>query len=355
MGVLDQFGILPRRIFWLKCLYYTLKLNGLVCFNLSLRPPHATTSTCRQWTLYSLLFTIFITLKFNISIFVHLDMFIPKEIVPIESQTLYMVSAVLLVLNAEKSNLLYILQFCNRHKLLCLINDGFDLHNNIIFMCQDVEAELMDKTKILIRKKVTATLFQIAIFYTAVFSIKSVSYHIFLLVYSHWISVMITSMFLCGLYIMWQFYRLLNQKLKQCMAKIKRMQTSKMCKMRMQHFCDLSDDIDRLACLYSRCLNFTSQMNQYFSATLFMTIAYAFVLIVSQLFFIYDQLTKVVTGTSSATSDLYICGWILLYYIFDVYSIVSLSNALINEALQTGKMLYILDDDIDDRLSRSVS
>lgn len=356
MSLSEKFKRLSQPICWLQSVYFFLKWNGMVCFNLSTRPPHATQS--RLLTLYSLIMTVYVSLEFYIGILFFVDVFLLKDIIPIDSKpTLYTVSAILIVLSGEKSHFLFILQFWNRKKLMTLINEGFQLHNHILIMCKDVAIRLPATSKTMLRAKVPATLFQIAFLdtYTLSFN-KSSNYNILLLVYSHWVSVMMSSTFFCGIFIVWQFYLILNQKLMRCMAEVKTLtSSSKTCQMRMQRFCDLSDEIDRLSCLYARCLVFTEQMNSYFSAALFMIIAYAFAAILSQLFFAYGMIARLVTDVSSDTSEIYACGAVFLFYSVDVYFIVSVSNEVLNAGREPGMMLYSFGDDIDERLNRSVS
>lgn len=354
MSLSDKFKKLLHPTFWLQFLYYMLKLNGMVCFNLSMRPPYATPS--RLCNVFSFICTFYVSLELYSSFLLDLDVFLPKEIIPLDSKrTLYIVSSILIVLSAEKSSFIYILQYWNRHNLIRLVIEGFQLHSHILIICKDVAISLPATTKAMLKAKVPATFLQLAFIDTLMFN-YSPNYNIMILFFSHWISVLMSSTVFCAIFIIWQFYLILNEKLMLCMAEVKILTSSKASsQMRMQRFCDLSDEIDRLACLYARCLVFTEQMNKYLSVALFMILAYAFATILSQLFFIYGMIARLVTGVSSDTSDIYTCGAVILFYSVDIYFIVSVSNKLINAGRQPGMMLYSLGDDIDIRLNRSVS
>lgn len=355
MRILNKFGKLSHPIFWFQLLYYTLKFNALVSFNLSTRQPHATKS--RLWNMFAFLYTLLISLEYYISILFYLKTFLPKD-VTMSSPTIYIVLIILIVLSAEKAIYIYILQYWSRNQLMRVINDGFELYNHIRVLCKDIAVGLPDKQKKRLSFKVAVTLFQFVFVEAVAFSILFVSFNILMLCYSHWISVMMSSTIFCGLFIVWQFYWMLNQELRRCMDELKMVNTSKASHMRMQRFCDLSDDIDRLSCLYSRCLVFTEQINKYFSVMLFMTIGYGFAVILSQLFFIYGIISRRLTGSvdsSDIFSYLVSCGVVILFYSVDIYFIVSVSNEVYNEGRTPGLMLYSLGDDIDDRLYRSVS
>lgn len=335
---------------WLQFLQYALKCNGLLSFNISKRPPHATAS--RLWNCYSFLFTLYISFQFCFSISCYLYDYMLTAVD--STQTQFLVYVILLMLSAEKSNFIYILQYLNRNKLSTLVNEGYELHHHICIMCKDVGVPANYNT--MLKAKIFSIFLQVAILISASFAFDSFDYNALVLLYSHWTVAMMSSTIFSGLFVVWQFYLALNNKLRQCMAKVKAVTASnKIQQMRMQRFCDLSDEIDRLACLYARCSVLTEQMNKYFSVTLFVTIAYTFGIILSQLFFIYSVIAKLVTGISSDTAEMYRCGVIILYYSMDIYFIVSVSGHVANAGRQPGMMLYSMEDDIDARLNRSVS
>lgn len=354
MSILDKFKKLLHPTFWLLCLYYTVKYNGMLSFDLSIRPPLAKSS--RIWNIYSFIYTIHGSLQLFIIVLFYPDVLYPTDIIPLDSKlTLYVVSFLLILLSAEKSNILYMSQFWYRHEIMRLVNEGFDLHNDILNMCKDVPRRLPAKSKAMLRAKVPATYMQLAFLNTTFFSLKTVTFNLGLLIYNQWISILMSSSIFCGIFIIWQFYLMLNQKLLRCMADVKIVTSSKPSPMRMQRFCDLSDEIDRLACLYSRCLVLTEKLNKYFSVPLFTIIAYSVAVILFELFRIYGMLARLVLGVSSDTDEMHISVAIVLLYGVDIFFIVSVSNELFNAGCQPGMILYSLGNDIDDRLDRSVS
>lgn len=354
MSLSDKFKKLSQPTFWFQCLYYTLKLNGLVSFNLSIRPSLATAS--RLWNIYSFIFSIYGSLEFIIVVLYYQDVLYPKDIIPLDSKkTLFVVSFILILLSAQKANILYISQFWYRHQIMRLVNEGFELHNHILTTCKDVAVRLPAKSKAMLRAKVPATYMQLAFLNTTFFSRTTFTFNIVLLVYNQWISILMASTIFCGIFTIWQFYLILNQKLIRCMTEMKVVSSSKPSQMRMQRFCDLSDEIDRLACLYSRCLVFTEQLNKYFSAALFTIIAYASAVILFELFLIYGTLAKLVMGVSPNTNEICVSVSIVLFYAVDIFFIVRVSNELSNAGSQPGMILYTFGNDIDDRLNRSVS
>lgn len=349
-------GKIFNPIVLMQFLQYTLKWNGLLSFDISMRPPHATAS--RIWNIYSILFTLYISFELYNSISYYLKDNFFVNIIPVDAKkTLHVVYAGLIVMSAEKSNFIYILQYWNRDKFARLINEGFELHRHICLTCKDYAVGLSAKSRAMLKTKLIATFLQVVVIIIDPFTFDSINYNVLVLIYSHFTGIAMSSTIFCGLFAVWQFYVRLNNKLRQCIAEVKILTTShKAQQMRMQRFCDLSDHIDRLACLYARCLVFTEQLNKFFSVPLFLTLSYAFAVILSELFFIYGIFSRKIMGVTSYTPDIFYTSVLPVFvYTWEIYFTVSISNELMTQARETGIMLYSSADDMDDRLKRSVS
>lgn len=355
MSLTARFGSFFRPIVWLQCLYLLLKINGLLSFNFYIYPPH--TSPSLLWNLYSIVYTLFICVAFvnSISEYILEPLNEQIEAAAFNKSTIYIVFIMIVVVSMEKSNFFFVYQYRNRKKLVKLINDGFELRQRICALCTDDSLVTgSTKSKIMFKVKLFGTVFQLLIFFGCNLFVKQ--HYKIEWMYSHLIGTIMSSSFFCSVFVIWQFYVILNRKLRLCMHNMKIEATSTLSsQMRMQRYCVLSDDIDRLANLYDRCLVFTGQVNGYFSAPLFLTVAYAFGVILSQLFFIYGNLAKMFVNQPVNWFEMAKDFWFAVYYIMEMYFIIGVSNELVNEGRVTGTMLHSSVRNIDDRLNRSVS
>lgn len=351
------FGSFLRPIVGLQCLYILLKINGLLSFNFYNYPPH--TSPSFLWNLYSIVYTVFICIAFanSISEYVLVPLNEQLEAVTYTKASIYIVFTMIVVVSVEKSNFFYVYQYRNRKKLVKLINDGFELRQRICALCPDDTLLVNGSTKsiIMFKAKLFGGVIQLLICIFGNLAVKQQQYKLEW-IYSHLVGTFISTSFFCSVFVLWQFYLILNRKLRRCMDDVKIEATSTLSsQMRMQRYCTLSDDIDRLANLYDRCLKFTAQVNGYFSAPLFLTISYAFAVILTQLFFIYGNLVQIVVNQPIDWCEIAKDFWFAVFYIMEVYFIIGVSNELINEGRLAGTMLYSSVRNIDDRLNRSVS
>lgn len=357
MSGATTFGTFFRPVVWLQCLHLMLKINGLLSFNFCNYPPHTTPSIL--WNLYSILYTVIICIAFvnSISEFVLVTMKEQLDAVVSTKASIYIVFVLIVVVSVEKSNFFYVYQIWNRKKLVKLINDGFELRQRICALCADDTLVVTGSTKsvIMFKAKLFGTVIQLLIIFLTNFIGKQNQYKLEW-IYSHFVGMIISTSFFCSVFVVWQFYFILNRRLRRCMDDVKREATSKLSsQMRMQRYCVLSDDIDQLANLYDRCLFFTGQVNGYFSAPLFLTVAYAFAVILTQMFFIYGILAQIIVNQPAEWYWIAKYFWFAVFYIMEIYFIVGVSSELSNEGRLTGTMLYSSVLNIDDRLNRSVS
>lgn len=74
-----------------------------------------------------------------------------------------------------------------------------------------------------------------------------------------------------------QMYRALNKKLRTCVERIRQVsQMPRRCKMRMQMFCDVSDDVDKIAQLFKLVSLFNGQVCRVFSVSMLVNIVNSF-------------------------------------------------------------------------------
>lgn len=333
-----------------------LKINGLLSINFSKRPPYTTTSL--RWIGFSLIFSVFIIVAFIDSIHYFVFSSMSKFTKPAKLIQ-FMVYLAMTIMCVAKSIFGYLIQRWNQPKLMSLINEAQDLSHQIIDLCGNTITTCMsDTSSALFKAKVIATILQLITILSSLYVIyvNDLSYKLVVLIYSHWVGTMFSCMYFCGIFVIWQFYLTLNEKLRSSMDEVRllvlRSQTHRM---PMQKFCDLSDIIDRLARLYTSSMMFTEHVNDFFTVSIFVSLSYAFAVVLSQLFYIYGMLAKIAMNQPANAIDALKDGSFALYYMLDIYFVVAVSHAVIQEAGQSGKILYIWAVNIDDRLKQSVS
>lgn len=349
------FGSFCRPIVWLPCLCFLMKLNGLLPFNINIIPPHTTLSFL--WNLYSIVYTVVICVAFVNSISEYVLVSLDEQLQTADTKaSIYIVFTMIVVVSVEKSNFFYVYQYLNRKKLVKLIIEGFELRQHICSLCAvDTLVAGSAKSLIMFKSKLFGTIVQLIICFLGNLVAKQEQYKLEW-IYSHLVGTIISTSFFCSAFIVWQFYIILNRKLRLCMDDVRREASSSLSKkIRMQKFCELSDEIDRLAQLYDRCLVFNKQVNGYFSAPLFLTVSYAFAVILTQLFFMYGNLAQIMVNLPIDWIAMAKDFGFAVFYIMEMYFIVSVSNELIIEGRLTGTMLYSSVLNIDDRVNRSVS
>lgn len=355
MGGSTIFGTIFNPFFWFNVLILLFDVNGLVPFKLSMQKPNISPSTPLQ--IYSFIFTVLICYNFG-GMATSVDMFISKEAIG-QRRTHFHVTMGLIIVSVEKSIFGYVFQQWSKHRLIGIIDEAFEISQHICATCDDTLASgcISIKSMKMFKAKVTATLLQTVILVCTGYQLqrKSFSFRLQVIMFSHWVGTMMSSMFFCGMFVVWQFYLTLNRKLKICINGVELVGQSQAHQMRMQMFCDLSDVIDRLASLYDRCLVFTKRVNSYFTLSVFVALAHAFVMVLSQLYFIYQTMAKIAIGLPDQWSVLLMQLGFISFYIIEIYFMVCVSNAVIEEGRVTGAILCSMVKGIDQRLNRSVS
>lgn len=321
-----------------------------------MQKPHTSASLYLQ--VYSLIFTIVMCVACVGGMATSADMFISKEAIE-SKRTLFHVTMAILIVSIGKAIFGYVFQYCSKQRLMAMIEEAFDLSQLICDFCDDTLATrgISVKSMPLFKAKLTATFVQIAIILSTGYILQrdSFSFRMQLIIFSHYVGALLSSMYFCGMFVVLQFYLTLNNKLHSCITSIEHVKNSKAHQIRMQQFCDLSDDIDRLANLYERCLVFTERMNGYFTVSVYFALAHAFASVLTELYFIYQMLAKIAMAQP--------VHWIipirdfgfLGIYVIEICFMVCVSNAVIDEGRSTGGILFSTVKGIDERLNRSVS
>lgn len=333
-----------------------LKINGLLSIQFSEQPPYTTGSL--RWICFSIIFTVFIIVAFIDSVHYFVFSSMSKFDKPTKLIQ-FMVYLAMTIMCVVKSIFGYLIQRWNQPKLMSLINEAQELNHQIIDLCGNTITGCTSySSSTLFKAKVIATITQLLTILCALYVIyvNELSYKLVVLIYSHWVGTMLSCMYFCGVFVILQFYLTLNGKLRTCMDELRllvfRSQTHRM---PIQKFCDLRDMIDRLAHLYARSITLTEHVNDFFAVSIFVSLSYAFAVVLSQLFYIYGMLAKIVMDQPANAIDALKDGSFALYYMLDIYFVVAVSHAVIQEAGQSGKLLYTWAIDIDEHLNHSVS
>lgn len=275
-------------------IYYLSKLNGLVPFTISKSKLNVNKS---EWsTIYSFLFTI---------IFLAVLLWTSIEDIKISLQTQSARNVQKVIRTIEKSftiirtTLLYGLQIIYRKQIICVINDAIQLWYYISKGWPT--KQFFDRFFIKYYKsRIIWLIIQIIIliiahkFYVDEHDIiydlnysNKFLWHSIIYMYSHIVSPIITGIFYYGgMLIVLQFYRILNEQILLWMSSIKNVDNRKATShMRMQFFCEISDNIDEASIFYSDITEYTAKVNRLFQLQIILTVMSSFFLITSNVRF----------------------------------------------------------------------
>lgn len=273
-------------------IYLILKLNGLIPLNFTskrLTPTKAITSTSSLIYCTTFCVAIFFLLPIaQIFILCHINLMHHGKFIN------FLVFLFEIILRTFRCISLYIIQLINRMKFAHLINDGYrlytawtNLYPNDTFFDQNYFLYLVVKFFANI-----CQLFIVCCSFFGYFNAKhypSMIVHIFtffLIQYSNYILTIITFMYFWHMLIVAQFYRNFNRKiellLKQLNGMVKLNNDANKYQMKMQIFCNMSDEIDRIIILYEWTTNYTKMIVNCYSIQLILLLLDSFVSVLSQ-------------------------------------------------------------------------
>lgn len=177
------------------------------------------------------------------------------------------------------------------------------------------------------------------------------------IIYSHVVKVLFSCFFYGSMLAILQFFRHINGKAVVLMRQIA-IQNTAMNQMRMQAFCNLSDEFDRMAGLYIKVSELMSQLIQMFSLSLAFGFMDAFLIILSEIYNMYSVAIKQF-GTNSAEETaiqfLRVFSFNTLYCL-ELWSVVNISRQVMKEGKRTAEVMHgQLNYGVDVRLQQSVS
>ena len=275
--------------FLLKCMYYLLLLIGLAPFSLSTSASKTTASLSRSVSICSFLF-ISATLSmimYGSYLFISIDL---KE--GFSTLTTRIVHLTEISSNVFKVFCIYSKHFFYRNDFVKIINNGFRIHQCFIKFNVVKQASFLDKkcAHYLCVQCIASCIQLFMLFYcltTYKWSLKHPEnfdlWTVLMAYWPDWMSLIVMNAYAACMLVSWQFYRYLKNNLYNCMMKINDvtfMENRNI--MKMQLFCDTSDEIDRLTKLYQDVYLFTQDIRKMFQIQVLYGFIDAFLVILSE-------------------------------------------------------------------------
>lgn len=273
--------------FPLNLLFFIGKLQGLIVFAYE-TVPEITYTISPFLRTYSSLYTVLIVIVLHILVIRLLSWL--QYFLSFSKVVLIAVFIAESLITAYRVITVYVMQFYNRKHFRNIVAEAAKIHRNLI--------ELMDGGALIFDKnfyrsyvpKVMGVLFQLAIVFFLISRYKGTSSLVYsdlitfsIVIYMHFTTITISSIFYAGMMLILLFYQNLNQKALQISNSIKATQDMEL-KIEMKHrlYCQLSDEIDRIVFIYEKISTFMKKFNQLFSSQLLLTIANAFYIVLVQ-------------------------------------------------------------------------
>lgn len=276
----------------LQLLYCVAFINGMGPFYFSTIPPAVARN--RLYRTYTFLFVSGLAVITYTSRTVYFK-FLISENSTNEIRPMYFVYMMLTTLSWIKIIWLFIIDLWNESELIQAINDAFELQNRINLLAKSSEElyvlqiEILTRSVFVLRVRVITLCGQLIIIFVAIafaplWRQTRFTFEMFVRIYITYLAVIRTTLQYAAFFVLWKFYFHLNLRLKMCMATLAKIDCTEEGKyrMRMQVFCDLSDEIDRLAMLYERCRLLTEKFASLFKHQILWNTFYSGGMIISQ-------------------------------------------------------------------------
>lgn len=339
--------------------YFIAKLNGMVPFNWSDHKAKASKSLAS--TLYCIVLTFALTYcmcSFQIDILTHLQVSEDK-----------MVSILVFLFQVTVSTCrtlwIFLFQLYYRRRYIIFINKAVKMHRNISKTLSDHKdiSFLDEKSRKMYLCKGYTSWIQVVVLSLCVFDfarhypeVEGVM-KFALVVYTHMVKALFSCFFFGSMLAILQFFRHINEKAVELMRQIAILNVATH-QMRMQTFCNLSDEIDRMATLYVSVSELMGQLIKMFSMSLAFGFMDAFLIILSKIYNMYSDEIKQLSTISAADTILKFVNQFsfITFYCIELYSVVNISRQVMNEGKRTAEVLHgQLNYGVDVRLQQSVS
>lgn len=258
-------------------------MYGIMPFNLDTKRPLA--SACPVSMAYSICYATFVAVVIPFLQIYHFKCVLARGIT---RRTLLIVIALNLSVLSIRSILSSIQQMLNWKVIVALINEGYQLSDQLLQLryaneietiqqasCRSVELKMLR----IIRWKIVYSTIQFAIAIGSVVCDRyygSAYYQIIPMVLStHGLYLLTTGTYFCAMLVALRFFCLLNRRIKLTMARIEVIALW-MTKSKHRQWDQICDDIDQTHRLYERITVFTSRINRLFSFQLLLAILASF-------------------------------------------------------------------------------
>lgn len=201
-------------------------------------------------------------------------------------QTLLIVIVLNNIVIGSRSILGSIQQVFNRNQFIALINDGYTLNGYLNNLIRDEEPKenlryIDEKCTNLLTTKLVAVFFQVLIVIGNiitgfVYQNRPLDTLLLVVMNTHGINILTMGTYFCAMIVSLRFYCLLNVRLQSSIGRIGDVVSGGKNKMKMQLFCDISDDIDLTNRLYDKISVFTCKINRLYSFQLLLAIITSF-------------------------------------------------------------------------------
>ena len=268
----------------IKVFYYFAKINGLVPFQLSLRRKTATPST--QSFVYSLITITMLILFFFVSQYSvtktatsHMEKFTSK-----------LVFAFQVIISCTYFFYIFVRQIVNYKIYIYLINESFSIRRLICnrykvnnFYEHAIYSAYNSKVISLIVQVICATFPTYGFILTYNEDIITVLFP--MVPYGHILILSFGYIYYITLLFVFQCYRIINENLLRQLKCLMEISESGRKQMKMQEYCNLSDELDEISKLYDKTTDFLSVALKLHSKTVILTVLESFVIVLSQVLY----------------------------------------------------------------------
>lgn len=273
--------------FPLKLLFFVGKLQGLIVFAYETVPVVSCKTSpflCKYSSVYTVLIVIF--LKFLVFKMISWSQFFQL----ISKTVLIFVFITESLITAYRVMTVYVMQIYYRKRFRNILSEAVQIHQSLVELMKGV-LHFDQSFYRCYFSKVVGISFQLAVifflmslyrrFTSDIFYSDMITYTI--VVYMHFTSITISSIFYAGMMVILLFYQNVNQKALQISNSIKAVHDADL-KIKIKHqLCRrLTDEIDQIVHIYEKISKFSNKFNKQFSPQLLLTIINAFYVVLVQ-------------------------------------------------------------------------
>lgn len=271
-------------LFILHILYVIALLCGIIPFYCSTKSkPFAIASF--KYRVFSIVTSILFSWLTYTSILSFLSVTLSNDAIK-EMRPVYMVYVFIVSIGFVKVTWLSIISQLNAHQFIRLITEAFDLYDHISQLPKtskeyaNSKELVMHRTYGLLSIRLSTLLIQMifviaSIPFVPIVLKVSINFHMVFRIFINFLYSIHTTLLFAVLFIMWQFYVHLNYSLEICMKTLVDISNNDKLGLKMQKFCDVCDDIDRITRLYEICRVLTEKFASLFTSQILLSVIHS--------------------------------------------------------------------------------